>query len=137
MSFRRRSTSEGILDVVSEQTKHTGIPFLCYEEILLCPFVLEYATLAINRSLLQHSHLKLDTLERKEQILCAKTVSYSSVYSKSARSRHYYLAKSARPRHYYLVSDRLITNGMNDRQICIANHIHNNLTLFMTFGFRR
>ena len=105
-SYRRRSTSEGILDVVSEQTKHTGIPFLCYEEILLCPFVLEYATLAINRSLLQHSHLKFDTLDRKEQILWAKTDSYSSVSSKSARSSHYYLAKSARPRHYYLVSDR-------------------------------
>ncbi len=44
--------SEGILDVVSEQTKHTGIPFLCYEEILIYPFVLEYATLAVNLSLL-------------------------------------------------------------------------------------
>ena len=40
--------------------------------------------------------------------------------SKSARSRHYYLAKSARFRHYHLASDH---NGMNDRQIydCIAN----------------
>ena len=42
---------------------------LCaYEEMLICPFVLEYATPAINLSLLQHSHLKLDTLDRKEQI---------------------------------------------------------------------
>ena len=41
----------------------------------------------------------------KNKILWAKTVSYSSVSSKSARSPHYYLAKSARPRHYYLVSD--------------------------------
>ena len=41
----------------------------------MCLFVLvlEYATLAINISLLQHSHLKLDTLDRKEQIFCAKT----------------------------------------------------------------
>ena len=74
---------------------------------------------------------------RPKRILWAKTDSHSSVSSKSARSRHYYLAKSARPRHYYLVSDRLITNGMNDRQICIANHIHKNLTLFITFVFRR
>ena len=59
----------GLLYVVSEQTKHTGIPFLCYEETLICPFVLEYATLAINLSLLRHSHLKLDTLDQKEQIL--------------------------------------------------------------------
>ena len=64
MSFTRRST-EGILDFVSEQTKHTGIPLLCCEEILFCPFVLEYATLAINLSLLQRSHLKLDTTDRK------------------------------------------------------------------------
>ncbi len=64
MSFTRRST-EGILDFVSEHSKHTGIPLLCYEEILICPFVLEYATLAINISLLQHSHLKLDTINRK------------------------------------------------------------------------
>ena len=54
---------------MSEQTKHTGIPFLCYEEILICQFVLEYATLVINLSPLQHSHLKLDTLDRKERIL--------------------------------------------------------------------
>ena len=39
----------------------------------MCLFVLEYATLAINLSLLQHSHLKLDTLDRKEQFFCAKT----------------------------------------------------------------
>ena len=41
--------------------------------MLMCLFVLEYATLAINLSLLQHSRLKLDTLDRKEQIFCAKT----------------------------------------------------------------
>ena len=35
MSFARRSTSEGILDDISEQTKPTGIPFVCYEEILM------------------------------------------------------------------------------------------------------
>ncbi len=45
MSFTRRST-----DFVSDQTKRTEIPLLCYEEILICHFVLEYATLAINLS---------------------------------------------------------------------------------------
>ena len=30
-------TVKGILDVVSEQTKHTGIPFVCYEDIRICP----------------------------------------------------------------------------------------------------
>ena len=34
--------------------------------------------------------------------------------SKSARSRHYYLAKYARSRHYHFASDY---SGMNDRQI--------------------
>ena len=68
MSFARRFTSEGIFDDVSEQTKPTGIPFVCYEGILICPFVMEYAMLAINLSLLQHSHLIFDTLDRKEQI---------------------------------------------------------------------
>ena len=39
MSLTRRST-EGILDVVSEQTKvHTGISFLCFEVILICQCV--------------------------------------------------------------------------------------------------
>ncbi len=32
-----RDDTEGILGVVSEQTKHTGIPFLCYEDIMICP----------------------------------------------------------------------------------------------------
>ena len=34
----------GLLDYVSVQTKPTRIPFVCYEEILMCLFVLEYAT---------------------------------------------------------------------------------------------
>ena len=54
-----------ILDFISEQTKHTGMHLLCYDEIMFCPFVLEDATLAINLSLLQHSHLKRDTIDRK------------------------------------------------------------------------
>ena len=72
---------EGILGVISEQIKHTGIHFLCYEDTLICPgirdachwSVLEYATLAINLSLLQHSHPKPDTLDRKGRILWARS----------------------------------------------------------------
>ena len=90
---------------------------MCYEEVLMCLFVLEHATLAINLSLLQHSHLKLDTLDRKEQIFLREnqTHSYSPVISKSARSCHYYLAKSARSRHYYLSSDHTIHRGSRER----------------------
>ena len=101
MSFTRRST-EGILDFVSVQTKHTGIPLLCYEEILICPFVLDYATLAINIYLLQHSHLKLDTIDRINNKFCGRKTDSS----KSARSRHYYLAKWVigiiKPIKYYI-----------------------------------
>ena len=46
--------------------------FCAMKKILISPFVLEYVTLAINLSLLQHSHLKLDMLDRKEHILWAK-----------------------------------------------------------------
>ena len=46
--------------------------FFGFEVILICQFVPEYATLAINLSLLQHNDLKLDTLDRKERILWAK-----------------------------------------------------------------
>ncbi len=53
--------------------------------------VLEYATLAINLALLQHSHLKPDTLDRRGRILCRKADSYSPVSSKPARLRHYHL----------------------------------------------
>ena len=122
MLCARRSTSEGILDDVSEQIKPTGIPFVCYEEILICPFVLEYATLAINLSLLQHSHLKLDTLDRKEQFFARKPDSDSPVSTKSpdratksARLRHYYLAKSARSRHHTIhrVFKRALLKKMN------------------------
>ena len=95
-------------------------------------FVLEYATLAINLSLLQHSHLKLDTLDRKEHIFLREnqTHTYSPVISKSARSCHYYLAKSARSRHYYLSSDHTIHRGSRER--CWKKW-----TLLMTFVFRQ
>ena len=48
------------------------------QELLFCAMktywsVLEYATLAINIALLQHSHLKPDTLDRKGRILWAKS----------------------------------------------------------------
>ena len=46
----------------------------------------------------------------KNSFFARKPDSYSPVSSKSARSRHYYLAKSpsARSRHYYLASDHTI-----------------------------
>ena len=101
----------------SEQTKH-WISFLCDEEILICPCVLEYATLAINLSLLQHSHLKLDTIDRKEQILwekqtplnlpdCATTISLNPPDRATTMGGPTTIS-------------RLIV-GMNDRQICFAN----------------
>ena len=101
MSLARRST-EGILDVVSEQTKHTGIPFLCYEEIRICPFVLEFST----PSVFLCFNTGISNLTRSTEKNGRKTYSYLPVSSKSARSRHYYLAKSARSRHYPIASDQ-------------------------------
>ena len=117
MSFARRSTSEGIHDDVSEQTKPTGIHVVCCEEILICPCVLEYATLAINLALFQHSHLKLDMLDRKEQIFARKPDSYSPVSSKSARSRHYDV--SLNPPDRATTISRLITQSIvRSRERC-------------------
>ena len=82
----------GLLDDVSVQTKPARIPFVCYKEILMCLFVLEYATLAINLSLLQHSHSNSILSTEKNRFFVRKSDSYSPVISKSARSRHYYLA---------------------------------------------
>ena len=120
MSLTRRST-EGILDVVSVQTKHTGIPFLCYEEILSIKDHLSWNTrrspsifLCSNQPSQTRHALPKRTGEMR------KTDSYSAVSSKSARSRHYYVAKSARSRHYHLASDRLITKGMNQHTFKIA-----------------
>ena len=76
--------------------------FVCYEEILMCLFVLEFVTLAINLSMLQHSHTNSTRSTEKNRLFARKPDSYSPVISKSGRSRHYYIAKSARSRHYYL-----------------------------------
>ena len=71
----------------------------------------------------------------KKKNLWAKTVSYSSVSSQSPPDRATTISLNPPDRATTILC--LITTGMNDRQICIANRIHNNLTLFMTFGFRR
>ena len=108
--------------------------------------VLEYAMLAINISLLQHSHLKPDTLDRKGRILWARSRLYSPVSSKAARSRHYYLAKSARLRHYHLASDHKWNERSTDISLLISIHtIHRavkralstKINVVMTFVFRR
>ena len=97
---------------VSEQTKYIG--FSCDEEIvlliwaaLICPFVLEYATIAINFSLLRHWQCHL-----KEQIYWRKADSYSPVSSKSARSRHYSISSQKwdeRSRESRMLSSRKCT----------------------------
>ena len=91
-----RDDTEGILGVVSEQIKHTGIPFLCYEDILICPGIRDA----------RHQPFSASTQPtEKDGFYGRKADSYWPVSSKSARSHHYYLAKSARLRHYHLASD--------------------------------
>ena len=108
VSFTRQSTSEWILDVVSEQTKHAGIPFLCYEEILIYPFVLEYATLAINLSLLLPS--LTSTQPPQTRHARPNTTDFMG-----------YLAKSARSRHYYIVFDRDMIVSSSEIEDIIAD----------------
>ena len=111
MFFTRQSKSEGILDVVSEQIKHTGINFLCYEENIdqsICPRIRDarHQSFSASTQPSQTRHAR-----SKRTFYGRKTDSYSPVSSKSARSHHYYLAKSA------------TTISWNERSpdICIAN----------------
>ena len=65
MTFMRRSTSEGMLDVVSEQTKHTEIPFPVLRrniDLSICPGIrdarhqdphLRYVTLNFDVSVME------------------------------------------------------------------------------------
>ena len=108
--------------------------------------VLGYPTLAINLSLLQRSHLKPDTLNQKDGFYGRKADSYSPVSSKSARSRHYFLAKPARLRHYHLASDHKWNERSTDISLLISIHtIHlafkralsKKMNVLMTFVFRR
>ena len=67
---RDDGSTEGILDVVSEQTKHTGIPFLFYEEIRsIYPGIRDARHPSFSAPT---SHLKLDMLDRKERAKCEK-----------------------------------------------------------------
>ena len=70
-----------------------------------------YATLAINLSLLQQPSQTRHDRPKINRFYVREIDS-----SKSARSRHYYLAKSARSRHYHLASEWTIA-----RYIYIAN----------------
>ena len=93
MFFTRWST-EGTLDFFSEQTKHTGFPFCAMKK---------YWSV----------HVSCNTRRSPSIFLCFNTAISNSTRSteknrfygrktdssKSARSRHYYLAKSARSRH--------------------------------------
>ena len=92
----------GLLGVVSEQAKHTGMPFLCYEDILICPGIRDARHQPFSAST-QPSQTRHARPKRTD--FMGEKHSYSPVSSKSARSRHYYLGKSARLRHYHLASD--------------------------------
>ena len=89
---------------VSEQTKHTWFPFLCYEETLIRD--------ACHQSFSASTAISNSTRSTENNRFYVRKIDSS----KSARSRHYYLAKSARSRHYHLASEWTIA-----RYIYIAN----------------
>ncbi len=89
--------------------------------------VLEYATLAINLSLLQHSHVKPDTRQKMTDFMGEKQTHIRPSSTKSARSRHYYLATPARLRHYHLASDHKIMEWTVDRYISANQYPRNPL----------
>ena len=88
---------EGILGAISEQIKHTGIHFLCYEDTLICPGIRDDRHQSFSASTqpsqTRHARPKRTDFNGREAYsyspVCATTIS------------------------------RLITkvNGMNDRQI--------------------
>ena len=98
-----RDDTEGILRVGSEQTKHTGIPFLCYEDLLISPGIRDARNQPFSAST-QPSQTR-HARPKRTDFMGEKQTHYSPVSCKSARSLHYYLAKSARLRHYHLASD--------------------------------
>ena len=108
MSLARRST-EWILDVVSEQTKHTWFPFLCYEETLIRD--------ACHQSFSASTAISNSTRSTENNRFYVRKIDSS----KSARSRHYYLAKSARSRHYHLASEWTIARYIYILLISIPN----------------
>ena len=51
-----RDDTEGILLVVSEQTKHTGIPFLCYKDLLISSGIRDARHQSFSASTQQKTH---------------------------------------------------------------------------------
>ena len=92
-----RDYTEGILGVVSEQTKHTGIPFLCYEDTLICAGIRDA----------RHQSFSADFMgENQTHIL-------QSPVNPSDRAT----TISLNPPDCATIISRLITNGRNDRRI--------------------
>ena len=138
-----RDDTEGILGVVSEQTKHTGIPFLCYEDILICAGIRDARHQSFSAST-QPSQTRHARTKRTD--FMGENHSHSPVSCKSVRSRHYYLAKSARLRHYHLASDHKLKERSTDIPLLTSIHtIHRaskralskKMNDVVTFVFRR
>ena len=119
MSLARRST-EGILDVVSEQTKHTGIPFLCYEDLLICPGIRDarHQSFSASTQPSQTWHAQPKRTGEKQTHICQSPLNLpdrATTISLNTPDRATTI--SLNPPDRTTTISRLIINGMNDRQI--------------------
>ena len=107
-----RDDTEGILGVVSEQTKHTGIPFLCYEDILICPGIRDARHQPFSAST-QPSQTRHARPKRTDFMGEKQTHIGQSPLNPPDRTT----TISLNPPDCATTISRLITNGRNDRRI--------------------
>ena len=107
-----RDDTEGILRVVSEQTKHTGITFLCYEDLLISPGIRDarhqYFSASTQPSQTRHARPKRTNFMGENQ-----TRIRQSLVNPPDRSTTILL----NPPDCATTISHLITNGRNDRRI--------------------
>ena len=93
--------TEGILGVVCEQIEHTGMTFLCYEDILICPGIRDA----------RHQSCSASTQSSQTRHARPKTTDFMG--EKQIRIRQ----SPLNPPDCATTISRRITNGMNGRQI--------------------
>ena len=116
-----RDDTEGILLVVSEQTRHTGIPFLCYEDTRIRPGIRDARHQSFSAST-QPSQTRHARPKRTDFMGEKQTHIRQSPVNSPDRST----TISLNPPDCATTISRLITNGRNDRRIIIANQYPHN-----------
>ena len=107
-----RDDTEGVLLVVSEQTKHTGIPFLCYEDLLISSGIRDarhqFFSASTQPSQTRHARPKRTDFMGEKQ---------THIRQSPVNSPDRSTTISLNPPDCATTISRLITNGRNDRRI--------------------